>query len=69
MALRKETELLIIELEPLVRQSDPTRYVILVASSMTTGSRIPRSFDGTTDKDRYAFFSGVRREIVPRRTP
>jgi signal transduction histidine kinase len=64
MALRKESEVLIAELEPLVRQRDPSRYVILSRELDDYWQSYTPLFDGTTDKDRYAF---LRREIVPRR--
>jgi signal transduction histidine kinase len=64
MALRKESEVLIAELEPLVRQSDPSRYVILRRELDDYWQSYTPLFDGTTDKDRYAF---LRRVIVPRR--
>ena len=64
MALREESEQLIGELEPLVREGDPSRFDTLRRELDQYWQSYTPLFDGTTDKDRYAF---VRREIVPRR--
>jgi signal transduction histidine kinase len=64
MALRKESEQLIGELEPLVREGNPDRFDTLRRELDQYWQSYTPLFDGTTDKDRYAF---VRREIVPRR--
>jgi signal transduction histidine kinase len=64
MTLRQESEHLIAELGPLVRESDPSRYDILRRELDQYWQSYTPLFDSTTDKDRYAF---LRREIVPRR--
>jgi signal transduction histidine kinase len=64
MGLRKESEFLIGELEPLVRDRDPGRFDRLRRELDEYWQAYTPLFDGTTDSDRYAF---LRREIVPRR--
>ena len=64
MALRTESDRLIGELEPLVREGDPTRFDTLRRELDQYWHAYTPLFDGTTDKDRYAF---LRREVVPRR--
>jgi signal transduction histidine kinase len=64
MALRKESELLIGELEPLVRDGNPSRFDRLRRELDQYWQAYTPLFDGATDRDPYAF---LRREIVPRR--
>jgi signal transduction histidine kinase len=64
MALRSESERLIRELGPLVRESDPAQFAALSREVDNYWRSYAPLFDGTTDKDRYGF---LRREIVPRR--
>ncbi len=64
MALRKESDRLIAELEPLVRERDPARFDTLRRELDEYWSSYAPLFDGTTYEDRYVF---LRREVVPRR--
>ncbi len=64
IALRTESERLIGELRPLIRDSDPTRFDALARELDSYWRSYIPLFDGTTDENRYDF---VRREIVPRR--
>ena len=64
MALRTESDRLIGELGPLVREGDPARFDTLRHELDQYWHAYTPLFDGTTDKDRYAF---LRREVVPRR--
>jgi signal transduction histidine kinase len=64
IALRAESERLIGELRPLVRDSAPARFDALARELDSYWHSYMPLFDGTTDENRYDF---IRREIVPRR--
>jgi signal transduction histidine kinase len=64
MELRTESNRLIDELEPLLRDSDPVRFDALHRELDDYWQSYNPLFDGTTDEDRYRF---LRRVVVPRR--
>lgn len=64
MAYRTESDRMIRELGPLVREIDPAQFDNLHRELDAYWRLYTPLFDGTTDKDRYGF---LRREIVPRR--
>jgi signal transduction histidine kinase len=64
VAYRNESEQMIAELEPLLREADPEQYRELRHQLDEYWRSYAPLFDGTTDVDRYDF---LRREIVPRR--
>jgi signal transduction histidine kinase len=64
VAYRTESDRMIAELEPLLRDSDPAQYQELKRQLDEYWISYAPLFDGTTVVDRYGF---LRREIVPRR--
>ena len=64
VALRAESLQLIVELEPLLRQTDPARFDTLSRELDEYWRSYAPLFDGTPQVDRYGF---LRREVVPRR--
>jgi signal transduction histidine kinase len=64
VAYHDESEEMIAELEPLLRQTDPAQYSELRRQLDEYWRAYAPLFDGTTAIDRYSF---LRREIVPRR--
>jgi signal transduction histidine kinase len=64
VAYHRESEQMIAELEPLLRETDPGQYLELRRQLDEYWRAYAPLFDGTTDIDRYGF---LRREIVPRR--
>ena len=64
VAYHLESEQLIAELEPLLRETDPSQYRELKRQLDEYWHAYAPLFDGTTHIDRYGF---LRREIVPRR--
>jgi signal transduction histidine kinase len=64
VAYHRESEQMIAELEPLLREADPGQYAELRSQLDEYWTSYAPLFDGTTHLDRYSF---LRREIVPRR--
>ena len=64
IAYRTESDRMIEELEPLVRDSDPAQFDELRRELDDYWHSYTPLFDGTTDSDRYGF---LRRVIAPRR--
>ena len=64
IAYRSETDLMLTELEPFLREAEPVRFGELRRQLTEYWGAYTPLFDGTTDRDRYGF---LRREIVPRR--
>ena len=64
VAYHLESEEMIVELEPLLRESDPAQYRELKGQLDEYWRAYAPLFDGTTEINRYDF---LRREIVPRR--
>lgn len=64
VAYHRESEEMIAELEPLLREADPAQYAELRRQLDEYWRAYAPLFDGTTNIDRYGF---LRREIVPRR--
>ena len=63
-AFHLESEQMIAELEPLLRDTDPAQFAALRSQLDEYWTAYAPLFEGTTHIDRYSF---LRREIVPRR--